>query len=203
MQVLSPLLPRLLFLVWNTMRVGECILSNAGYLPGHFAFRFASADLEAVACHLLDDVQVRPRRTNRSQLIAEVPIQSFEIIRQSNPNRALRVENRNPVVDVHHVRRFDKRVIEIFVGGIERVVDLERTTALAQVASDVDIAVDVDSHRRDGIALGAEVNRAGGRGGISISAVSHQRAGLTIEKAAEAESDAGKGVRAAARIADE
>src|ERR1700730_182058 len=70
MQVLSPLLPRLLFLVWNAMRVGECILSNAGYLPGHFAFRFASADLEAVACHLLDDVQVRPRRTNRSQLIA-------------------------------------------------------------------------------------------------------------------------------------
>src|SRR5208282_5904327 len=60
-----------------------------------------------------------------------------------DPDRASRIEGGDAVVNVHHVGRFDEGVVEILVGGIERVVDLERARALGEVAADENVALEV------------------------------------------------------------
>src|SRR5882757_1798998 len=50
------------------------------------------------------------------------------------------VGGRGAVVDVHHVRRLDERVVEVFVSRILRMVDLERAAALREIAPNGDVA---------------------------------------------------------------
>ncbi len=79
---MSSLLRRFLFLYLDAVRRRVGVLTYARNLPGNLAAGLASGDLETVARDLLRDVKVRSRRSNRSQLIAEIAVQCLEIIRQ-------------------------------------------------------------------------------------------------------------------------
>src|SRR5215472_17706108 len=143
-KIRAALLQRLVLFVGNAVGIGPGVLTNAGDLPGDLGARLAPGDLEAVAADLARNVQARLRSANRRQLIAEVAVERLEVLRKLDPRLPARIEACDAVVDVHHVRRFDKGVRQIFVGGVERIVNLERAAQLAQVAIDLEIAIDRD-----------------------------------------------------------
>src|SRR5439155_18980086 len=70
-------------------------------------------------------MQVWQRAAYRRQLISELLIQCFEPIGQADPRLAIAVQRHDAIVNVHHVGTFHEGVSEVFVGRIERVVDLE------------------------------------------------------------------------------
>jgi hypothetical protein len=109
----------------DAVRVGVGIMAYPGDLPGNLRAGFASADFEFVAGDFFGDIDIWLRLADRCELIAEVAIQRLEIFGQGDPDVAVGVQRRDTVVDVHHVGRFDERVIEIFIGGVEGIVDFE------------------------------------------------------------------------------
>ena len=54
------------------------------------------------------------------------------------------VERRHAVIDIHHVGGLDEGVVEILVRRVERMVDLERAAALAEIAVDLHITFEDD-----------------------------------------------------------
>src|SRR5258708_1468298 len=138
-QVVAPLALGLLDFYWNAMGVGPGILANAGYLPGHFHPGFAAGYLELVVRHFLGNVQ-RSETANASELVAVVLVERPEPFGQVDDRLTVGVKHDVAVVDVHHVRRFDKGVVEVLVGGIQRIINLERAAALAEISRNVDIA---------------------------------------------------------------
>lgn len=126
----------------NAVSVGVGIMAYPGDLPGNFRAGFASADFEFVAGDFFGDVNVWLRLADRCELIAEVAIQRLEILGQGDPDFAIRVHRGDAVVDVHHVGRFDEGVVEIFVSGIERIVDFERAAALGDIAGNCEVSLD-------------------------------------------------------------
>jgi hypothetical protein len=59
------------------------------------------------------------------------------------------------VVNVHHDGRFDEGVIEIFVRGIKRVIDLERSGSFGEVAVDVHVTVEKSGSARAAVTVNA------------------------------------------------
>src|SRR6476646_7842640 len=74
-EILALIFRRFVFLNGDPVLVGPGVLSDACDLPGNLHARLATRYLEAVALHLLRDVQVRSRRADRGQLVAELLIQ--------------------------------------------------------------------------------------------------------------------------------
>ena len=72
-----------------------------------------------------------------SQLIAEILVECLEPLRQVHYRLAALVGGHDAIVDVLHVRGFDKGVVEKPVPGIKRVVDFEGTATLAQGSRDM------------------------------------------------------------------
>jgi hypothetical protein len=64
------------------------------------------------------------------QLIPEIRVERFEPTGHRHDGGAAAVGDDIAIVDVHHVRRFDERVVEVFVGGIERMIDFEGAPGL-------------------------------------------------------------------------
>jgi hypothetical protein len=116
---------------WNPVRVGECILTNAGHLPGNLHIRFVSPDDELMIRDLACDDRLR-ELSEHCKLIAEIAIECLEPFGQLDRCLAACVRGDVAVVDIHHVGRFDKGVIEMFIRRIERVVDLERSAAFGE-----------------------------------------------------------------------
>ena len=141
MQVKSAICLRLLHLDRNAVSISPRILANAGHLPGDFNIGLIGFDGELVICHLAGHNSLRELAHHR-ELIAEITVQSLKPFGQGNHCAARRVGSSIAVVDVHHVGRFDEGVIEVLVGGIQRMIDLEGTTSLGEVAIDVDIAIE-------------------------------------------------------------
>jgi hypothetical protein len=77
-----------------------------------------------IAVDLLGDDALR-KRADDGKLVPEIAVQSGEVFGQLDEGIAIGIRRRIAVIDIHHVRRFDERVREIFVFGIERVIDLE------------------------------------------------------------------------------
>jgi len=76
------------------------------------------------------------------KLIAEIAVQGFRTMRQSDDGIALRIGGYVAVVDVHHVGDCEG-VVEILVGGVERGHrSLKRTPAFGEIAVDVHIPVE-------------------------------------------------------------
>ena len=74
------------------------------------------------------------------QLIAEIGVERLEPRGHADGGCAAAVGNDVAVVNVHHVGRFDERVVEIFVGGVEGMIDLESAAGFAEIAFDLHIA---------------------------------------------------------------
>src|SRR5262245_29859638 len=121
------------FQLFDLNAVAFCIgvFSNAGQLPRNLHSGPAASNLEAVSIDLAGDIN-RREAADRGQLIAELAVERLEPIRQDYFGCALAIERDDAVVDVHHIGRFDDRVREVFVFGIERMVDLERAGGLRQ-----------------------------------------------------------------------
>src|SRR5208282_1756817 len=141
MEIGTALNLRLLLFDGNAMSIGPGILADAGHLPGNLHVGFVRLDTESTVsyltghdclCELADD----------GELIAEIAVQGFKPLWQGNYGIALRIGDDISVVNVHHVRGFDEGVVEILVGGIERMIDLERTARFREVAVDIHISVE-------------------------------------------------------------
>src|SRR5262249_57044924 len=123
--------------------VCDRIMTNAGSMPVSFLPGLPAGDFEAIALDLLRDEEVWPRSADGRQKITEIPIERTEPIRQGHDRLAPGVQLRNPIVDVLHIRRFDERVRKELVGGIERMIDLERAAAFRQISGDLNIAIEM------------------------------------------------------------
>ena len=53
------------------------------------------------------------------------------------------IQYRNAVVDIHHVGRFHKGVVKIFVGRVQRVINLETSAAFSQGIGDSNAAIEI------------------------------------------------------------
>src|SRR5579863_563555 len=141
MEVGTALLPRLQLFDRNAMGIGPSVLPDAGHLPGNLHVGFVRLDAESAVGYLTGHDGLR-ELADYGELIAEIAVQGFKPIRQRNYGIALRIGDHVAVVDVHHVRRFDERVVEILVGGIERMIDLARTTGFGEIAVDIHVSVE-------------------------------------------------------------
>src|SRR5580698_5076807 len=149
MQVGSSFLLRLQLLDRNAVGIGPGILPDPGHLPGDFHARFSAGDLEAIGLHSLGDVN-RGKAIKARKLVAEVTVQLLKPLGKRNDRLTTPVKSYVAVVDVHHVGRFDEGVVEVLIGRVERVVDLERSSSLGQIAVHVDVA---QKKRRETAAL--------------------------------------------------
>src|SRR5579872_2628513 len=122
----------------NPVSVRPRILANARDLPRDLNVGFVGLNAELVIGYFGGHDRLGKLADNR-QLIAEVAVESLEPFRQSHNRIALRVCRYLSVIDVLHVGGFDERMIEILVGGIERMIDLERSTRLRQIAGDIHV----------------------------------------------------------------
>ena len=136
--VVTLLLRRLDFLNRDAMGVGPGILPDPRHLPGNFHSRLVGLDHESVGMDLFRHNGLR-EAAHHSELVTEITVQGLEIIWKLDGGHAIPVGDRVSVVDVHHVRTFDEGVREGFVLRIEGVVDLERSSAFAYSAVDLEI----------------------------------------------------------------
>lgn len=67
MQVVTPVLQRLVFLHSDAVRIRIGIVAEASHLPGYLAARLATSDLEAIAGNLIRDMQVCCRERGSSR----------------------------------------------------------------------------------------------------------------------------------------
>ncbi len=132
---------RLLLFDGNAMGIGPGVLTDAGHLPGNLHVGFVRLDTESTVSNLTGHDGLR-ELADDSELIAEIAVQGFKPIRQMNYGIALRIGDHVAVVDVHHVRRFDEGVVEVLIGGIERVIDLERTAGFGEFAVNIHVSVE-------------------------------------------------------------
>src|SRR5208282_803915 len=75
--------------------------------------------------------------------IAEVGVQRLKPIRQFDRCLALSIGRDIAGVDVHHLRRFDRSVNQVFVCWIQRMVDLEVLGASSDRTSDLYVAGEI------------------------------------------------------------
>src|SRR5205807_2638406 len=112
---------RFVLLGGHPVLLGVWVMPHARHLPGDFASRRATCNLEVVILQLFSDVKVWSRRTYRSQLVAEVVGERLKVGWHLDNRFALIVQSGVAVVDVHHIGAFDGRLAEGFVGRVERI----------------------------------------------------------------------------------
>src|SRR5579863_3323796 len=164
----------LLFFHWNAIRVRPGILANSRHLPGHFDVGQVGSDLELVVLDLLRDYRLC-KLTDDGELVAEIPVEHIEPIWQRDSCQTGAVRGDVAVVNVLHVRRFDEGVVEVLIGRIERVIDMELSTCFGKLPVDVDIAVE---KRRISSALVVSEQGVTGGGVAEASTAAAGTAGL-------------------------
>src|SRR5260370_15220230 len=115
----------LVFFYCDVVGVGVGVMTDAGHLPAHFGMRTPAGNQEVVVLNLTSNIKVRSRRANSRELVAEVLVQRLEVIRQCHPGLAFAVDGHHTIVDVFHLGRFNRGMIEVLVGGIKRIVNFE------------------------------------------------------------------------------
>src|SRR6185295_18338932 len=104
-------------------------------------------------------MQVWQRAAYRCQLISKLLVQCFEPTGQADPRLTITVQRHDAIVNVHHVGTFHEGVSEVFVGRIERVVDLESPGRLAESSVHTDVPVQ-NATSQDRYADGAQKKAA-------------------------------------------
>src|SRR5260370_24229327 len=82
MKVVPALLPGLLSLYDQRVRLGVSIMTYAGHLPGDLHARSATGDAELVVSDFLSDVEVRSCGADGCELITEIGVKSLKPLRQ-------------------------------------------------------------------------------------------------------------------------
>src|ERR1700733_318391 len=133
---------RLVHFHLDAMRIGPGVLTDAGDLPGNLHPGFAGLDGKAAVRHFYCDDSLRELADHR-QLITEIGVESLEPRGHGDDGCATAVGDHVAVVDVHHVGRFDEGVVEIFVRGIEWMIDLKGAAGFAERASNIHVAIEI------------------------------------------------------------
>ncbi len=71
-----------------------------------------------------------PKVSVNGQLIAEVAVERFKVIGESDGGRASIIGADYTIVDVFHIGRLDERVRKILIFWVERMVNPEGTGSL-------------------------------------------------------------------------
>src|SRR5437899_2861956 len=111
-----------------------------------------------IAGDFLRDVK-RGILPNRRKLVSEILIQSLKPIRERDNGLTVRSEDDDAIIDILHVRALDEGVIEVLVGRIERMINLERPSSFAQRPDNLDIAREMA--RFAAVALSPDSKRSG------------------------------------------
>src|SRR5271163_3534940 len=141
MEIVARLAAKLRRLHRNAVRVCPRVLPDAGYLPGDFDIRFVGLDGEGMVGNLRRNPSLR-RLADASELIAEVAIERLKPVRQFDHCFAAGIGCDITVIDILHLRRFDGRVVEVFVGGIERVIYMHGSNGPNDTARDINLALE-------------------------------------------------------------
>src|SRR5215471_7829087 len=152
MQIVTALAIGLHLFDWYAVRVGPRILADAGYLPRNLHARRAAGDFEMIVGNLFGDIERRPGSADRGQQVPKVSVECPEPFRQFDDRFSSGIQSNHTIIDVHHVGRFDERMIQVLVRRIGWMINLERATALRQVAGDRDIAEKLTSQPGSGAA---------------------------------------------------
>lgn len=99
------------------MGLRKRILANARHLPGNLESRAATSNLKTMLGNLFRDIEIRTRSADCRELVPEITVKGLELFRQWNPGSSGVVQFGQPIVDIHHIRRFNKGVGEVFVFG--------------------------------------------------------------------------------------
>lgn len=134
------------FIFWFVRFDGRAVLANKEvisdgfYLPRHFHIRFAGANLEPIVCdfsgHFCQHEVVTA--IHNCELIAEIPIDLFKVVRERNPSIAICSCAYNSVVYILRFRSFGAIVMQVFVFRVKRTIYAER---FGSACTEVSIAV--------------------------------------------------------------
>src|SRR5215831_418733 len=131
----------LFFLNHDAMSIGISVVTDPSDLPRDSHSWPSSRDKETIAFNFTGHIYQR-RTPNRSKLIAKILVQRLKIIRQRHLSPALAVQDHHAIVDVLHIRRLHKRMLQILMSRIEWVVNAERTPCLREKSIDGQVAID-------------------------------------------------------------
>jgi hypothetical protein len=121
MQVVTLFGRWLVFFCRNPVGIGVSVVTDASHLPRNSYGRFARPNYKAVIGNLLRNNRLG-KLAHHGQPVAEITVECFEIVGENDGRKSTPIRCNVPVVDVHHVGRFDERVGEILVRRIERMV---------------------------------------------------------------------------------
>src|SRR5262249_37230280 len=122
MEIVTALFLGLLLFDRDAILVRPGVLPNSGDLPTDFYTRRVGLNREAIAFDFFGNDRLRELAYYR-ELVTEVAIESLEPLWQFNDRLAVAVGRDVAVIDIHHVRRFNERMREVFVFGIEGMVN--------------------------------------------------------------------------------
>src|ERR1700732_861337 len=131
-----------------SFRVG--VVTHTGDLPGDLHPGLAAANREPVVGNFMCDMKIRSWRSNRGKLVAEVSVHRLKPIWQFDGRRPTGVEQGDAVVDVLHLRGFDRGMVEVFVSWIQWMVNPEVLGTCADCAADTQVAIGVQKQAASG-----------------------------------------------------
>src|SRR5437870_5540790 len=111
----AALFGRLVLFDRNAMRISPGILTNAGYLPGHFGACSAASDGEMIVRYLSRNVQIWGRRADCGELVTKIFIERAKPIGQRYRGAPSSVELYRAVIDILHIGRLNKGMVEVLV----------------------------------------------------------------------------------------
>jgi hypothetical protein len=107
MQVITLLHARLVFLRRDAICIRIGVVANASHLPRDLYVWFARPNDKTVAGDLFRHNRLG-KLADHGQLVAEPRIECFEIVGENHRGKTVPIGRDVAVVNVHHVRRFDK-----------------------------------------------------------------------------------------------
>ena len=97
------------------LRVG--VVTNTRDLPANLDARSTSRDAELVVRYFFADEHAH-ELPDACELVSELAVESFEPVRKLDLGLTLVIQNCRAAVDIHHIRRFDKRMLKVLVLGV-------------------------------------------------------------------------------------
>jgi hypothetical protein len=123
-----------------SLRIG--ILADSRDLPGDLHIRLVRPNAEL----MVGDFAAHNRLgelPDHGELIAEVGVERLKPLRQLDGRQPLAIRGDGTVVDIFHLRRTNRGVEEILVGGIERVVHFDLRAHSVKRTGDFYVALEV------------------------------------------------------------
>src|SRR5580704_16913810 len=140
MDVVAALVFRLVDFHGNAMRIGPSVLPRTGNLPRDFHIRLVGLYGELVGLNFGGHNRLR-ELSDRGQLIAEITIQRLKPSRQLDGRIACRIGGNCTVVHMLHVIGFHGGVVQVFVCGVQGIVDLGLPARELEIAGYIYIAL--------------------------------------------------------------